>query len=68
MWDQSLWDFETQSSFRESIPDLLKQRDFVDVAGIIVASPSWFVFENELYRDYSDLKSIGLFDAIRAMK
>ncbi len=67
-WDQSLWDSETQASFLNSITNLLGQHDFGDVAGIIVAAPGWFVVENELYRDHSDLKSTGLFDAIRALK
>ena len=67
-WDQSLWDSETQASFLNSITNLLRQHDFGDVAGIIVAAPGWFVFENELYRDHNDLKSTGLFDAICALK
>jgi hypothetical protein len=68
MWDQSLWDAETQSGFLAAIPRILKQRDFVNVAGIIVAAPSWSVFENELYQDFRGLKSIGLFNAIRALQ
>lgn len=68
MWDQSLWDSETQASFLNCVTNLLRQHDFGDVAGIIVAAPSWCVFENELYRGYDDLKSTGLFDAIRALK
>ena len=67
-WDQSLWDAETQSDFLAALPRILKQRDFVDVAGILIAAPSWSVFENELCQDYRDLRSIGLFDAIRALQ
>ena len=64
----SKWDSETQAGFRNSITDLLSQHDFDDVAGIIVAAPDWFVFENELYQDHNDLKSSGLFDLICVLK
>jgi hypothetical protein len=67
-WDQSLWDSATQFDFLASTSRILKQTDFVDVAGIIIAAPSWFVSENQSFQYYQDLKCIGLFDAIRALK
>ncbi len=67
MRDESLSDFETQRSFRNSLRELLRQPEFKDVAGIIAAAPGWFVFENDLYNDLNYLKSIGLYDILLAL-